>query len=248
MSSTLVAIPAGSITLSDRRTSSRWEVSVAGFEIGVHPVTRQEYAEGLGEQFPPGGEGSAANELPAADGQVPATDVSWWDAVAHCNRLSTRHGLSPAYEIRPGSGDSPDPGSRAASPGLPEPAVIWDRTADGFRLPAEAEWEHACRAGTAGPRYGELDAIAWCRDNSGERPHGVGLKAANAFGLHDTLGNVWEWCWDVYDAEVYGSYRVLRGGGWFDEHWSCRASVRRRSHPTLRLEDVGFRVARGPFA
>jgi sulfatase modifying factor 1 len=58
------------------------------------------------------------------------------------------------------------------------------------------------------------------------------------------LGNVWEWCWDVYDAEVYGTYRVLRGGGWFDEHWSCRASVRRRSHPTFRIDDVGFRVAR----
>ena len=58
------------------------------------------------------------------------------------------------------------------------------------------------------------------------------------------LGNVWEWCWDLYDAQVYGSYRVLRGGGWADEHWSCRASVRRRSHPTFQIDDVGFRVAR----
>lgn len=58
------------------------------------------------------------------------------------------------------------------------------------------------------------------------------------------LGNVWEWCWDTYDAEVYGTYRVLRGGGWFDEHWSCRASVRRRSHPTFQIDDVGFRIAR----
>ena len=60
----------------------------------------------------------------------------------------------------------------------------------------------------------------------------MGGKQPNAWGLHDTLGNVWEWCWDLYDPEVYGTYRVLRGGGWFDEHWSCRASVRRRSHPT----------------
>jgi formylglycine-generating enzyme required for sulfatase activity len=72
----------------------------------------------------------------------------------------------------------------------------------------------------------------------------VGGKQPNAWGLFDMLGNVWEWCWDVYDAEVYGTYRVLRGGGWFDEHWSCRASVRRRSHPTFRIDDVGFRVAR----
>jgi sulfatase modifying factor 1 len=66
----------------------------------------------------------------------------------------------------------------------------------------------------------------------------------NAWGLYDMLGNVWEWCWDVYDAEVYGSYRVFRGGGWFDERWSCRASVRRRSFPTFRLDDLGFRVVR----
>jgi formylglycine-generating enzyme required for sulfatase activity len=57
------------------------------------------------------------------------------------------------------------------------------------------------------------------------------------------LGNVWEWCWDLYDAEVYGAYRVLRGGWWFDERWSCRASVRRHSHPTFQIDDVGFRIA-----
>ncbi|PWW24068.1 sulfatase-modifying factor enzyme 1 [Geodermatophilus normandii] len=76
-----------------------------------------------------------------------------------------------------------------------------------------------------------------------ERPHPVGGRQPNAWGLHDALGGVWEWCWDRYDPEVYGSYRVLRGDGWFDEHWSCRASVRRRSHPTLRIDDVGFRLA-----
>jgi formylglycine-generating enzyme required for sulfatase activity len=57
------------------------------------------------------------------------------------------------------------------------------------------------------------------------------------------LGNVRDWCWDMYDPEVYGTYQVLRGGGWFDEHWSCRASARRRSHPTFQV-DVGFRIAR----
>jgi hypothetical protein len=122
--------------------------------------------------------------------------------------------------------------------------IVWDRAADGYRLPTEAEWEHACRAGTTGPRYGPLDEIAWYRDNSDGRVHDVGGKQPNAWGLHDMLGNVWDWCWDVYDPEIYGTYRVLRGGGWFDEHWSCRASVRRRSHPTFRVDDVGFRVVR----
>jgi sulfatase modifying factor 1 len=68
-------------------------------------------------------------------------------------------------------------------------------------------------------------------------------KQPNAWGLYDMLGNVWEWCWDIYDADVYGDYRVLRGGGWSDPEWSCRAGVRRRSHPTFRIDDVGFRVA-----
>lgn len=113
------------------------------------------------------------------------------------------------------------------------------------RLPVEAEWEFACRAGTLGPRSGDLDAVAWYRGNSDGGPHEVGVKTPNEWGLDDMLGNVWEWCWDLYDPEVYDTYRVLRGGGWSDEHWSCRASVRRRSHPTYRVDDVGFRIARG---
>ena len=122
--------------------------------------------------------------------------------------------------------------------------IEWEPSADGYRLPTEAEWEYACRAGTTGARYGRLDEIAWYRGNSHERVHEVGGKQPNAWGLYDMLGNVWEWCWDRYDAEAYGTYRVLRGGGWFDERWGCRASVRRRSHPTFRIDDVGFRIAR----
>jgi formylglycine-generating enzyme required for sulfatase activity len=209
-----VAVPPGRVTLSDRRTRSSWQVELGGFHMAVHPVTREQYAEIVGER--PGG------------GRLPVESVSWWDAVRFCNALSERTGRTPAYAIR---GED----------------VEWDTGAEGYRLPTEAEWEHACRAGTTGPRYGPLDDIAWHRGNSGERIHEVNGKQPNAWGLHDMLGNVWEWCWDLYDPTVYGTYRVLRGGGWFDEHWSCRASVRRRSHPTLRLDDVGFRVASRAF-
>jgi formylglycine-generating enzyme len=159
---------------------------------------------------------------PSAVPDAPAVNVSWEQAVRFCNLLSEREGLTPAYSA----------------------SLEWNQDSDGYRLPTEAEWEHACRAGTTGPRYGPLDEIAWYRGNSGDRLHEVAGRAPNAWGLHDMLGNAWDWCWDVYDAEVYGSYRVLRGGGWFDEHWSCRASVRRRSHPTFQVDDVGFRVAR----
>ncbi|MFD7010488.1 formylglycine-generating enzyme family protein [Rhodococcus jostii] len=213
----MIAVAAGEITLSDRRTTRSWSVELNAFEVAVHPVTQGEYAEITGE-WPGTTRGT----------RLPVDGVSWRDAILFCNTLSERAGLGAAYRV---TGND----------------VVWDTTADGYRLPAEAEWERACRAGTTGPRYGPLDAIAWYHGNSDGRSRDVGGKQPNAWGLHDTLGNVWEWCWDLYDPEVYGTYRVLRGGGWFDEHWSCRASVRRRSHPTYRIDDVGFRLARGAF-
>ncbi|RIV36450.1 formylglycine-generating enzyme family protein [Micromonospora radicis] len=210
----MVRIAAGQVTLSDRRTQRRWSVPLRPYEIAAVPVTQAQYAQVTG-----------ARPSAAGGDRRPVESVSWWDAIRFCNALSRQSALTPAYRL---DGDRVD----------------WEPTADGFRLPTEAEWEYACRAGTTGPRYGPLDDIAWYRGNSAERSHTVGGKQPNAWGLYDMLGNVWNWCWDVYDAEVYGSYRVLRGGGWFDEQWSCRASVRRRSHPTFTVDDVGFRVAR----
>ncbi len=212
----MIAVPAGQVTLADRRTERTWKVELAPYRLAAYPVTQELYAQVTGHR--PG----------AAQGdRLPVEGVSWWDAVRFCNALSERAGLAPAYR-----GHSDGEGAD------------WDADADGYRLPTEAEWEHACRAGTTGPRYGPLDEIAWYRGTSDERIHEVGGRRPNPWGLYDMLGNVWEWCWDLYDPEVYGSYRVLRGGGWFDEHWSCRASVRRRSHPTFRVDDVGFRVTR----
>ncbi|GHD86976.1 formylglycine-generating enzyme family protein [Streptomyces naganishii] len=211
----MIAVPAGQVTLSDRRTQRSWAVELDPYQLAAHPITQTLYAHVTGER-----------PSTAHGDRLPVEGVSWWDAVRFCNALSQREGFTPAYR-RVGGED-----------------IERDMAADGYRLPTEAEWEHACRAGTAGPRYGLLDEIAWHRGNSAETTHEVGGKRPNLWGFHDMLGNVWEWCWDLYDAEVYGTYRVLRGGGWFDEHWSCRASVRRRSHPTFRVDDVGFRIAR----
>ena len=158
--------------------------------------------------------------------QVPAGGVTWLDAAAWCNAQSQEEGLTPAYDL---------------SGGLP----LWDVSADGYRLPTEAEWEYACRAGSTGPRYGELSDTAWTAEDNVEAPQPVGRKLPNDFGLFDTLGNVWEWCWDYADTARYADYRVLRGGGWADKAWSVRASVRRASAPNAVIEDVGFRVARG---
>jgi formylglycine-generating enzyme required for sulfatase activity len=169
----------------------------------------------------------ASHPVTREGSRTPLTDVSWIDAVRYCNQLSSASGLQPCYSI----GNDPDALD-----------VVCDWTASGYRLPSEAEWEYACRAGTTGVRYGELDEIAWYRGNSGGSVHDVATKAPNALGLYDMIGNVWEWCWDRFDPNTYGPYRVFRGGGWLDEPRSCRASCRRKSHPTLRIDDLGFRL------
>ncbi len=128
-----------------------------------------------------------------------------------------------------------------------------------LRLPTEAQWEYACRAGMTMPRYGELDDVAWYDDNAKEQTHPVGRKQPNAWGLYDTLGNVWEWCADWYEAydsghaydpigPAEGSYRVLRGGGWSYSAENVRAAYRHADHPSSRSAYYGFRLSRGPGA
>ena len=123
-----------------------------------------------------------------------------------------------------------------------------------YRLPTEAEWEYAARAGTAGARYGELDAIAWYGGNS-DRTHPVGEKTANAWGLHDMLGNVWEWVSDWYGeypsgavtdptGPRTGSHRVARGGGWNSYARGVRSAYRNNGAPGIPSDFVGFRVVR----
>ncbi|UZN01732.1 formylglycine-generating enzyme family protein [Cellulomonas sp. S1-8] len=211
----LETIPAGRITLRDARTATTREVVLRTFSLATTPVTWAQYAH-VREQGVPDGQAPDA----------PVHSVSWLDAVAWCNAASQASGRQPAYD-------------------LDGPVVVWDVSADGLRLPTEAEWEHACRAGTDGPRYGPLAEIAWTAADAVDGPQRVGGKRANAWGLLDMLGNVWEWCWDHADTARYADYRTLRGGGWADAHWSVRAGVRRGSMPGARLDDLGFRVAQG---
>jgi formylglycine-generating enzyme len=158
----------------------------------------------------------------------PATQLSWLRAVRLCNAASEWEGLDPAYAV---DGDE----------------VTWHVDADGYRLPTEAEWEHACRAGSRAPHYGPLPEVAWTSADGLTAPQDVGLRLPNLNGLFDTLGNVWEWCWDHLDPARYGDYRVFRGGGFADDAWNVRASARRGGPPTATHEDVGFRFARGGF-
>ncbi|MGN6574719.1 MAG: formylglycine-generating enzyme family protein [Nocardioides sp.] len=218
----------------DRRTGRGWTVAVAPFEIASTVVTVGQWNRLVGVK------------TDVSQAHFPKVEVSWRQAVQFCNAMSLRDGLTPAYTVT-----TIDPPAQDRTTWKPhdEPApddwfVTWQRQANGYRLPTDAEWQVACRAGSTGPRYGELDEIAWYADNSDGSMHAVARKEPNAWGLFDMLGGVWEWCWDQYDVEVYGSYRVIRGGGWSDPHWSCRVGVRRKTNPQAAFDDLGFRLAR----
>ncbi|MHC6204686.1 formylglycine-generating enzyme family protein [Breznakiellaceae bacterium SP9] len=169
---------------------------------------------------------------------LPVESVSWYDAAAFCNALSIHEGLTPAYTI---NGTS----------------VTWNQSANGYRLPTEAEWEYACRAGTTTPYSSgsSVDNAGWYYSNSGSKTHPVGTKQANAWGLYDMHGNVYEWCWDWYSAyssgdqtdpsgAASGSYRVLRGGSWCNSAQILRSAYRDFNTPTGSNGISGFRLVR----
>ena len=144
----------------------------------------------------------------------------------------------------------------------PVEAVSWDmiqefNTLTGLRLPTEAEWEYACRAGSSTPRYGVLSDIAWDIVYSGGETRAVATKLPNALGLYDTLGNVWEWCQDLWGpypprnesnpaGPTTGSSRLLRGGGWVSHSSYCRASARFWHTPGYNGSGIGFRAVMTP--
>jgi formylglycine-generating enzyme required for sulfatase activity len=212
----LVEIPSGEVELRDDRIKHKWSVKIQPFMLAKFPVTQGLYYEITGQQ--PSGFVSS---------KKPVETVSWKDAVSFCNQLSSKAALRPCYDFSEND------------------VISFDPSANGFRLPTEAEWQFACQGGRNEIRYDELDRIAWYKDNSSKTTHEVGQKKPNTFGIYDMLGNVWEWCSDIYDESVYGSYRVFRGGGWCDHERSVMATTRRRSHPiSFKIDDLGFRFAR----
>jgi len=212
----MAAIPGGVIDLRDDRIHTKWTVEIKPFLLAKYPVTVELYFAVTGKPV-----------FSLTGDRRPVVNISWNEAVVFCNLLSRDAGFKEVYLI-----------SKDGA------AVTCDWEADGFRLPTEAEWQYACQAGNNGYRYGEIDQIAWYHGNSGDEIHEIGQKDPNVWGLYDMLGNVWEWCWDVYDVKKYGAYRIFRGGGWAEETRGCGATCRRRGHPTFRIDDLGFRVAR----
>ncbi len=214
----------GGTFLMGDEDTGQFQATIKDFWMDMYPVTQALYRQVTGKN-PSRFEGD----------DRPVESVSWFEAVDFCNRLSEKMGLEPVYKM---DGEE----------------VEWQKDKNGFRLPTEAEWEYACRAGTTGERYGPIDEIAWYNKNSGGSTQGVGQKKPNGFGLYDMLGNVWEWVWDwhgQYPSEPAdnpsgpdtGSRRVRRGGSWIYGARFCRSAIRLRGVPGFRNYDLGVRLS-----
>ncbi|MDP2887141.1 MAG: SUMF1/EgtB/PvdO family nonheme iron enzyme [Ignavibacteria bacterium] len=182
----------------------------------------------------------------------PVTEVTWYDVLKWCNARSEKDGLTPVYY----TSNTLATVYRTGELDLASDAVKW--TANGYRLPTEAEWEFAARGGTKSQGYvysgsQDIGAVAWYNTNSGTNTHPVSTKVANELGLYDMSGNVREWCWDW--AANYSStaqtdpkgpseartYRVLRGGSFYIAGYYCRVANRYEGSPNYRFDVRGFR-------
>ncbi|MDR0926377.1 MAG: formylglycine-generating enzyme family protein [Ignavibacteria bacterium] len=178
-----------------------------------------------------------ANPSDEIDDTLPVYNVEWLDAVRFCNKLSIADGLQAVYTII----DSPL-------------YVSYDATAKGWRLPTEAEWEYFSQMDSEDNTDNAIGNVAWYSYNSGLIPHSCGQLNPNKYGLYDVLGNVWEWCWDYYDANYYGispqtnpmgamvsDSRVYRGGSVDDAKLLVRPTCR---ISTNEAPKIGIRIVR----
>lgn len=227
-------------------------VTLSAFQIGETEVTQADWLT-IMESNP------SSNTNPACL-QCPVENVSWYDAIVFCNRLSEANGLTPCY-YKDASYSEPY-GKFGSLWYLSNTGdVFWNSTANGYRLPTEAEWEFAARGGSSTNIYSgsnNSNDVAWYDTNSGNRTKTVKLKSPNDLGMYDMSGNVYEWCWDIHGTYPSspqtdpkglstGYERVFRGGSYYIDLSYCRVAWRLHGFgPNLRRGFLGFRLARTP--
>jgi len=234
----MVAIPGGTFEMGSTNGGSD--------ESPVHTVTISPFwmdrYEVVQAEFP---KHQISDPSHFKDPNNPLEQINWTDAAIYCNERSLAEGLEPCYD---------------------EETWKCNYDANGYRLPTEAEWEYACRAGTKteynfGNNARKLKDFGWFNDNSSKKTHLVGQKPPNPWGLFDMHGNVAEWCNDLYAEDYYkqapekdpkgpaeGKERVLRGGAWNSSAEACRSAYR-SSDPSiddtcLASDAIGFRCVR----
>ncbi|MBP6875735.1 MAG: formylglycine-generating enzyme family protein [Candidatus Eisenbacteria bacterium] len=240
--------PAGELCRDSDETQH--EVTLTrGFYVSTTEVTQAEWQATMGWDD---------SYFDGAD--RPVETITWFDAVQYCNERSADEGLAAAYTITGATYDGHH---------ITGGTVTWNQDANGYRLLTEAEWEYACRAGSASAFCNggisqcycgsepNLGLVGWYCGNSSNQTHDVAQKAPNAWGLYDMHGNVWEWCWDWYASyggsatdpvgPGSGSARVDRGGSWDDIARYCRSAYRGYYTPSHRDYYIGLRLARTAF-
>ena len=218
----------------------------SNFFVSVYPITQKQFQD-LMEYNP---------SVVVEDENCPVDSVTWFSAVEFCNKMSEAESLSPYYELK---------AVRRRANNSIENANVSILGGDGYRLPTEAEWEYACRAGSITPwcfgdQVLDVGEYAWFYDNSTKETHPVGQRKPNSWGLFDMHGNVMEWCYDWYNESQYQQYaeedvenpmgpeegtaKVLRGGAWQFGAEATRCAYRNSSAPDAAAGVIGFRICR----
>ncbi len=229
-----------------RNTNSNYYnkgVTVSDYWIGKYEVTQAEWEAVMGN-----------NPSWFRGANLPVEKVSWYDCIEYCNRRSQREGLTTVYTI---DKTRQDPNNTNRYENI-KWIVTVNWSANGYRLPTEAEWEYAASGGQLSQNYSfsgsdNPEDVAWFRDiYNNYTTHPVGTKQPNELGLYDMSGNVNEWCWDWEGRDVgsgenpkgaeSGMSRVCNGGAWFQNY--RRIEARGSLCPAVRTVEVGFRIVR----